>query len=120
MKLVILGFGACLAILVLSAFASALTPLATRASWTIETIQIADTGIALLPPRSARCVGTARVLYSRILDRIEAADYDVFATRARVPTWRKAATAARILLAGPPQGTGPADRSRSHVSSSSG
>ena len=31
----------------------------------------ADTGIALLPPRSARCVGTARVLYAQILDRIE-------------------------------------------------
>jgi phytoene synthase len=61
----------------------------------------ADTGIALLPPRSARCVGTARVLYSRILDRIEAADYDVFSSRARVPTWRKAATAARIMVAGP-------------------
>ena len=36
----------------------------------------ADTGIALLPPRSARCVGAARVLYARILDRIEAADHD--------------------------------------------
>jgi 15-cis-phytoene synthase len=81
----------------------------------------ADTGIALLPPRSARCVGTARVLYSRILDRIEAADYDVFSTRARVPTWRKAATAARILVAGPPKAA-PAqiDRSRSRATSSSG
>jgi phytoene synthase len=82
----------------------------------------ADTGIALLPPRSARCVGTARVLYSRILDRIEAADYDVFSTRARVPTWRKAATAARILVAGPPKTAAPAqiDRSRGHVASPSG
>ena len=82
----------------------------------------ADTGIALLPPRSARCVGTARVLYSRILDRIEAADYDVFSARARVPTWRKAGTAARILVAGPPKTAAPAqtDRSRSHVSSPSG
>ena len=26
---------------------------------------------------------------------------DVFATRARVPTWRKAATASRIMVAGP-------------------
>jgi len=43
---------------------------------------------------------TARVLYSRILDRIEAADYDVFSIRARVPTWRKAGTAARILITG--------------------
>ena len=68
----------------------------------------ADAGIALLPPRSARCVGTARVLYSQILDRIERADYDVFGARVRVPTARKAATAARILLLGPPRrlGTG--------------
>jgi phytoene synthase len=61
----------------------------------------ADTGIALLPPRSARCVGAARVLYARILDRIEAAGYDVFSGRARVPTWRKALTTARILVTGP-------------------
>ncbi len=63
----------------------------------------ADTGIALLPPRSARCVGAARVLYAQILDRIEAADYDVFSSRARVPTWRKAVTAARIMVLGPPR-----------------
>jgi phytoene synthase len=62
---------------------------------------VADTGIPLLPPASARCVGTARVLYARILDRIEAADYDVFAARVRVPTWRKAATAGRIMITGP-------------------
>ena len=61
----------------------------------------ADTGICWLPPRSARCVGAARRLYSQILDRIEAADYDVFSTRARVPTWRKAATASRIMVTGP-------------------
>ncbi len=61
----------------------------------------ADTGIALLPPRSARCVGTARVLYARILERIERAGYDVFAERVRVPTWRKALTTARILVLGP-------------------
>jgi phytoene synthase len=63
--------------------------------------QVADRGLPWLPPRSARCVATARVLYSRILDRIEAADYDVFRVRAQVPTWRKAGTAARILLTGP-------------------
>jgi phytoene synthase len=61
----------------------------------------ADTGIELLPPRSARCVGTARVLYSQILDQIERKRYDVFSGRARVPTWRKAATAARIMVTGP-------------------
>ena len=68
-----------------------------------ELYRHADTGIAMLPGRSARCVGAARVLYARILDRIEAADYDVFARRVRVPTWRKAATTAAILVAGPPK-----------------
>ncbi len=53
----------------------------------------ADLGIAMLPPASARCVRTARVLYAGILDRIEAADYDVFSGRIRVPTARKALTA---------------------------
>jgi phytoene synthase len=61
---------------------------------------VADRGLSWLPARSARCVLTARVLYARILDRIEAADYDVFSIRARVPTWRKASTAARILISG--------------------
>ena len=58
----------------------------------------ADQGIDLLPPSSARCIGAARTLYSEILDRIEAAGYDVFTTRATVPTWRKATLAARLML----------------------
>jgi phytoene synthase len=58
----------------------------------------ADEGIALLPPASARCVGAARRLYSDILNRIEDAGYDVFQHRARVPTARKVATAARVAL----------------------
>lgn len=61
----------------------------------------ADTGIAMLPARSARCVRTARVLYSRILDQIERMDCDMFSGRVRVPTWRKAATAARIMVTSP-------------------
>jgi 15-cis-phytoene synthase len=61
----------------------------------------ADTGIAMLPPRSARCVGTARVLYAQILDQIERNGYDVFSRRARVPTLRKAATAARMMVTRP-------------------
>jgi phytoene synthase len=59
----------------------------------------ADEGIAVLPPRAARCIRGARILYSRILDRIEEADYDVFSTRARVPRWQKAAVVARALVA---------------------
>jgi phytoene synthase len=61
----------------------------------------AEVGVTMLPPASARCVGTALELYSRILDRIEARDYDVFSGRARVPTWRKAVTAASALVSGP-------------------
>jgi len=56
----------------------------------------ADLGVGLLPPASARCISGARELYSGILGRIEAADYDVWSTRVRVPTWRKLAVAARL------------------------
>jgi 15-cis-phytoene synthase len=62
--------------------------------------RIADTGIDLLPDRSARCIRAARRLYSQILDEIEAIDHDVFSARARVPTWRKVTTAGRALLLG--------------------
>ena len=42
-------------------------------------------------------------------------DYDVFSARARVPTWRKAATAARIMVAGPPAPRrAELDRTRKH------
>jgi phytoene synthase len=58
----------------------------------------ADRGVAMLPPSSARCIQAARTLYAEILDRIEAAGYDVFTHRATVPTWRKAALAGRMML----------------------
>jgi phytoene synthase len=61
-----------------------------------ELYRSADIGIDLLPPSSARCIRAARVLYAGILDRIEDAGYDVFASRARVPTWRKLTTVARV------------------------
>jgi phytoene/squalene synthetase len=38
------------------------------------------------------------VLYSRILDKIEALGHDVFSARARVPTAEKAAMMVRSLL----------------------
>jgi phytoene synthase len=59
----------------------------------------ADAGIGMLPSASAACVRSARVLYSEILDRIEARGYDVFAGRARVPAARKLAVAARAAVA---------------------
>ena len=58
----------------------------------------ADMGIALLPPRSARVMRAARRLYARILDRIEAADHDVFTARARVATPIKLGVVAREML----------------------
>jgi phytoene synthase len=57
----------------------------------------ADLGLAMLPPQSARCIQAARVLYGRILDKIEAQDYDVFSKRARVSTAEKAAMVARLM-----------------------
>ena len=56
--------------------------------------------LARFPRSTAPC--TARVLHSQILERIEAADSDVYTSRARVPTWRRAGTAAQFMVAGPP------------------
>ncbi len=56
----------------------------------------ADLGVPMLPPTSARCIRGARALYSGILDQIEAAGYDVFSSRVRVPAWRKMAVAYRL------------------------
>jgi 15-cis-phytoene synthase len=58
----------------------------------------ADVGVALLPARAGRCISSARVMYARILDRIEAQHYDVFRQRARVPTWRKLALVGGTML----------------------
>jgi 15-cis-phytoene synthase len=68
----------------------------------------AEPGIALLPPASARCVATAHRLYSAILGRIEARDYDVFTGRARVPSVAKAATALAAFVHAPGSATVPA------------
>ena len=64
-----------------------------------ELYRFAASGIPMLPGRSARCVAAAHDLYGRILDRIEAQGYDVFAGRARVATPVKLAVAARHLRA---------------------
>lgn len=74
-----------------------------------ELYRVADRGIALLPGAAARCIGTARRLYAGILDRIEAAGYDVFSGRLRVPAAVKALTAARGLVRVP---ASPAPRPR--------
>ena len=56
----------------------------------------ADLGLAMLPPQSSKCIGAARVLYGRILDKIEQQHYDVFAKRARVSTAEKAMMVAKL------------------------
>lgn len=58
----------------------------------------AEIGISMLPDRSAKCVGAAHALYGRILDKIEANDYDVFTSRASVSTTEKAVMVAKLLL----------------------
>ncbi len=65
-----------------------------------ELYRSADIGISMLPPESAVAIRTARILYSEILDRVVAQGYDVFTDRARVPTARKLAVAARNLGGG--------------------
>ncbi|WP_157087446.1 phytoene/squalene synthase family protein, partial [Piscicoccus intestinalis] len=60
----------------------------------------AEPGVAMLPPAAARCVGSALSMYSGILSRIEAADYDVFTGRRRVDPLAKTAVAARVVVTG--------------------
>ena len=55
-------------------------------------------GVDLLHPRSRACVGVAAVLYSEILDRIEAIDFDIFNQRATVGNGRRLHVAGVGLL----------------------
>ncbi len=65
-----------------------------------ELYRSADIGISMLPPESAVAIRTARILYSEILDQVEANGYDVFTQRARVGSARKLSVAARHLGGG--------------------
>lgn len=58
----------------------------------------ADKGIPLLPPDTRKAVLLARILYSRILDRIEKRGYDVFTGRARTGKLEKLAVAIKVML----------------------
>lgn len=55
-------------------------------------------GWPMLAPSSQACIRIAHRCYAQILDRIEAAGYDVFRVRAAVPTHRKLAIAAMELI----------------------
>jgi phytoene synthase len=54
-------------------------------------------GLAMLPPRSRRCVRLAYAVYGGILDRIEQAGCDVLVGRAVVPRRQRAAAVVREL-----------------------
>jgi len=58
----------------------------------------AQPGVAMLEPVSRECVACAFTLYRGILDRIEAADYDVLNGRVSVPRHTRAAVAVPGLV----------------------
>lgn len=60
----------------------------------------ADVAIPLLPRAAQRPVRLARILYSRILDRIEENGYDVFSQRARTTKMEKLGVAMQVILRG--------------------
>jgi phytoene synthase len=68
--------------------------LADQIARTRAVYRLARPGIALLHPTARPCVATACTLYGRILDRIEARDYNVFDGRVSVGAGR------RLVLAG--------------------
>ncbi len=59
----------------------------------------ADEAITMLPLSSRRSIRSARILYSEILRRIEANDFDVFSQRARVPLAEKLYVVAKEFAA---------------------
>ena len=59
----------------------------------------ADAGMHYIPREGRLPVQLARILYSRILDKIEQNGYDVFTRRARVPAWEKLTVLANESLA---------------------
>ena len=57
-----------------------------------------DFGIYKLPPRMRKPVLLSRLLYSQILDRIEAQNYDVFRQRARTNALHKVKCAVKVVV----------------------
>lgn len=72
--------------------------LAAQHDITRTVYRFARDGVNMLAPRSRPCVATALTLYSEILDRIEASDFAVFSSRARVGTARRLQVAGTGLI----------------------
>lgn len=60
----------------------------------------ADRGMKLLPPEARLPVQLARTLYAKILDKIEANNFDVFHRRAHTTTMEKAVELVRLRVRG--------------------
>lgn len=58
---------------------------------------VADEGIVRLPEPARKAVTLSRVLYAKVLDRIERLDFDVFSRRISTSRAEKLAAAARVL-----------------------
>jgi phytoene synthase len=71
--------------------------LADQIALTRAVYRRAEPGIPMLHPVSRPCVSTALTLYSRILDRIEAMEHNVFSYRATVSRKRRLAVAGAAL-----------------------
>jgi len=69
-----------------------------------EHYALAAPGIPMLDRSSRPCIRAAFQAYGAILDEIVRARYDVFARRAVVPAWRKAAIVAASLAGRPVRG----------------
>ena len=65
---------------------------------TKELYKKADKGIRLLPKQEARAITVGRVLYSRILDKIEENEYNVFSSRAHLSLYKKIETSLVTLI----------------------
>lgn len=72
--------------------------LAFQISRARELLRSAEPGIRLLAPTSRDCIRTATTLYGRILDEVEAADYQVLDRRVAVGVRRRAAVAVPGLV----------------------
>lgn len=79
---------------------------------------LAEPGIAMLPPASARCVAVAYRVYGAILDEIAARDYDVFSRRVSVPQARRLYLAGAALLRPVPSAPASGSPPRSRPASS--
>jgi 15-cis-phytoene synthase len=75
--------------------------IAFESSRAAEHYRAAQSGIALLPPRSRLCIRLAHSIYGGILGEVERADYDVLVRRAQVPGRRKAWAAIRVASGRP-------------------